>query len=99
MSLAYYEYIYPVFDTMQGRARAPPHRPTLHSQTVPYRPHRPGDARRHVAHEVSGATSRVREQWRQRVQAPPKQLITTQRPVYLNNNLAFLKATTTNILT
>ena len=38
MSLADYEYIYPVIDTMQGRARAPPHRPTLHSQTVPYRP-------------------------------------------------------------
>jgi hypothetical protein len=47
-----------------------------------------------VGHEVSGATSRLREKWRQRVQAPPKQLITTRRPVYLNNNLAFLKATT-----
>ena len=32
MSLADYEYIYPVIDTMQGRARAPPHRPTLHSK-------------------------------------------------------------------
>jgi hypothetical protein len=51
-----------------------------------------------VAHEVPNAISRVRvERWRQRVQAPPKQLITTRRPVY--NNLAFLKATTTNILT
>ena len=42
-----------------------------------------GNARRHVAHEVSGATSRLREKWRQRVQAPPKQLITTRRPVCL----------------
>ena len=126
MSLADYEYIYPVVDTMQGRARAPPHRPTLHSQTILYRPgiaramrgqpaglrHTQVDQgdRQQVVQQIClregapgleprGATSRVREQWRQRVQAPPKQLITTQRPVYLNTNLAFLKATTTNILT
>ena len=57
------------------------------------------DARRHVAHGVLGAPSHVREQWQQRVHAPPKQLITTRRLVYLNNNMAFLKATSTDILT
>jgi hypothetical protein len=65
----------------------------MHSQTVSYmrgiaramRGGRPAGLRavdqgdRHY----SSSTSRVREHWRQRVQAPPKQLIATRRPVCL----------------
>ena len=133
MSLADYEYIYPVVDTMQGRARAPPHRPTLHSQTVPYRPgiaramrgqpaglrHTQVDQgdRQQVVQQIClregapGLEPRVRcrhSTTPARVQPPadPRRGgSTSQMPTVLTTvmwvaqTMAFLKATTTNILT